>query len=153
MSSLRAQLEAHLGVSLRPSSWPELGDLVGRGGLPQENAWARCSEQAGCLQVRYRDPVLLGLGRTGARGRARLAAELATRLQAEPGCVIEADFRALWLSLESLNHRPHRGLREKTVARLDGLYESQALAGYVQAEQRFPRLAQWALLAGALERV
>lgn len=153
MSSLRAQLEAHLGIALRPSTRLELGDLVGRGGLSQDNVWAHCREADGCLQVRYRDPVLLGLGRLGTQGRAGLAAQLATRLQADPGNHIEGDFRPLWLALESLAHRPSQSLREKTVARLDALYESQPLAGYVQAERRFPRLAQWALLAGALESV
>jgi hypothetical protein len=105
------------------------------------------------LQVRYLDPVLIGLGCWGQQGRAGLAADLTRCLQARAGEVIEADFRPLWLALESLQHRPNQRLRDHTQQRLDRLYESDPLAGQAQAQRGYPRLAQWALLAGALERI
>ena len=151
MSGLRAQLEQHLGLTLRPSTRLELGDLVAWGGVHRASPWATCVVQEGCLQVRYHDPVLIRLGCLGQRDRAGLAARLAEALGARPGSKIEEDFRPLWLALESLDWRSNSSRRKQLEARLDAIYEREGLAGASQAAAGYSRLAQWALLAGALE--
>lgn len=156
---LRSQLQHQLGMRLRESSRPELADLVGRGSTcPPPTAWAICNARDGFINLRWHDSVLLGLGLgpAGQRDRAGLMADLARRLGAVPGEVIEVGFRPLWLALESIDHWRTGPLaqaaRQRASAGLKRIYESEALAGAHQAARGYPRLAQWAALAGALER-
>lgn len=139
MSELRRRLESELGFSLRESTRPDLADFVG----------------PGLCNVRVRDEDLLALGSLGLEGRAGAAAHLSSSLQARAARV--DDFRALWLGLESvLHHGPGQRIGalalEKTRQGLDRIWEREALAGREQRQQGYPRLAQWALLAGGLEK-
>jgi len=140
LSELRRRLEGQLGLPLRESTRPDLADFVGPG---QHN-------------VRVNDDQLMELGCFGTSGRAGLAARLCASLQARTGPEV-ADLRPLWLQLECVIFRgasSRLGSRALRKARqgLDRIYEKEALAGAGQAAQGHPRLAQWALLAGALER-
>ncbi|MFN8607781.1 MAG: hypothetical protein U0931_09625 [Vulcanimicrobiota bacterium] len=138
MSELRRQLESRLGFSLRESNRPDLADFVG----PR------------LTNIRVSDAELLQLGRHGKLGRAGLAARLARALQARAHCL--EDLRPLWLDLECLLYRgPEHRLGRRALLRarqgLDAIYAKEALAGREQAALGYPRLAQWALLAGGLE--
>lgn len=138
MSELRRRLESELGFPLRESTRPDLADFVG----------------PGLFNIRVNDQDLLALGRAGSQGRALLAARLSRDLAAHTTAV--ADFRPLWLGLESVLHhgasqRLGRLAVEKTWQGLDRIWEREALAGREQRERGYPRLAQWALLAGGLE--
>ncbi len=138
MSELRRRLEGELGFPLRESTRPDLADFVG----------------PGLRNVRVQDEDLLALGRAGFRGRAALAAQLGRKLGAQPAEV--EDFRPLWLALESaLYHGADSRLGRLAVAKawqgLDRVWEREALAGREQSRRGYPRLAQWALLAGGLE--
>ena len=140
LSELRLRLQGQLGFLLRESSRPDLADFVG----------------PGRYNVRVDDQELLALGCLGTRGRAGLAARLGAALGATPGPKV-ADFRPLWLQLECVIFRgtaSRLGLQalRKAWQGLDRIYEKEALAGAEQALQGHPRLAQWALLAGGLER-
>ena len=137
---MRRRLEGQLGFPLRESSRPDLADFVGPG---RHN-------------VRVDDQELVALGCFGQSGRAGLAARLSASLGARTDPEV-ADFRPLWLQLECVIFRGaasrvgSRALR-KAWQGLDRIYEKEALAGAEQALRGHPRLAQWALLAGRLER-
>lgn len=140
MSELRCRLEAQLGFPLRESTRPDLADFVG----------------PGRRNVRVDDDQLLSLGCLGVSGRAGLATRLCAALGARTGRDI-GDLRPLWLQLECVIFRgasSRLGSRALGKARqgLNRIYEKEALAGAEQASQGYPRLAQWALLAGGLER-
>ena len=140
LSELRRRLQGQLGFPLRESSRPDLADFVG----------------PGRFNVRVDDHELLALGCFGQSGRAGLAARLCTSLRAMASHQVD-DFRPLWLQLECVIFRgtaSRLGLRALRKARqgLDRIYEKEALAGAEQALQGHSRLAQWALLAGGLER-
>ncbi|MBX3165923.1 MAG: hypothetical protein KF760_00870 [Candidatus Eremiobacteraeota bacterium] len=139
MSELRRRLENELGFLLRESTRPELADFVG----------------PGLVNVRVSDEELLALGRPGREGRAGLAARLSLALEARTLAV--DDFRPLWLGLESsLHHGARSRIGRLAVLRtwqgLDRIWEREALAGREQHRRGYPRLAQWALLAGGLEQ-
>lgn len=139
LSELRRRLEVELGFSLRESTRPDLADFVG----------------PGLFNVKVSDEDLLALGRTGSQGRAFLAAELSRKVGAQTGQI--GDFRSLWLGLESVlhhgaSHRLGRLAVQKTWQGLDRIWEKEALAGREQRERGYPRLAQWALVAGGLEQ-
>ena len=139
LSELRRRLESELGFRLRESTRPDLADFVG----------------PGLINVRVRDEDLLSLGDVGREGRAGAAARLSSGLQARPSGL--EDFRSLWLGLESvLYHGPSQRIGalalEKTRQGLDRIWEREALAGREQGRLGYPRLAQWALLAGGLEK-
>lgn len=138
MSDLRLRLEQELGFALKESNRPDLADFVG----PR------------LTNIRVGDNDLFALGRHGQQGRAGLAARLSVALGARLGQV--DDFRPLWLDLECLQFRgvDHR-LGQRALRRawqgLEAIYAKEALAGREQADLGYPRLAQWALLAGGLE--
>jgi len=139
LSELRRRLEGELGVPLRESTRPDLADFVG----------------PGLYNVRVQDEDLLALGGVGCHGRAFSAAQLSRSLGAHTAAV--EDFRPLWLGLESVlyhgaRHRLGRLALQKTWQGLDRIWEREALAGREQRERGYPRLAQWALLAGGLEQ-
>lgn len=139
LSELRRRLESELGFALRESTRLDLADFVG----------------PGLFNVRVNDQDLLALGSPGRLGRAGLAADLASKLDAKALRV--DDFRPLWLGLESVQHhggdsRPGRRALQKTWQGLDRIWEREALAGREQRQCGYPRLAQWALLAGGLEK-
>lgn len=139
MSELRRRLEGELGFPLRESTRPDLADFVG----PR------------LVNVRVSDQDLLALGCLGSEGRALLAARLSQQLEAQTSAV--EDFRPLWLGLESLLHHGFAGrvgrlASQKTWQGLDRIWEREALAGREQRQRGYPRLAQWALLAGGLEK-
>jgi hypothetical protein len=134
----RKNLELLLGFRLRESSRPDLADFVG----PR------------LTNIRVEDAELLALGRYGQQGRAGLSARLAQILGARPGAI--EDLRPLWLNLECAlfrgpAHPLGRRAVQKTWQGLDAIYAKEALAGREQARLGYPRLAQWALLAGGLE--
>lgn len=140
MSELRSRLQGQLGFPVRESSRPDLADFVGP------------SRQ----NVRVDDHELLTLGCFGQSGRAGLAARLSASLGARTTPEV-VDFRPLWLQLECVIFRgAASGLGSRALRKawqgLDRIYEKEALAGAEQALQGYPRLAQWALLAGRLER-
>lgn len=139
MSELRRRLEEQLGFPLRESTRLDLADFVG----------------PGLVNVRVADHELLALGCLGRQGRAGAAARLSTALAAQVAQV--DDFRPLWLALEStLHHGAGQPLGARALARawqgLNRIWEREALAGRQQSLLGYPRLAQWALLAGGLEK-
>lgn len=134
----RNKLELELGFALRESSRPDLADFVG----PR------------LTNIRVGDADLLALGGYGQEGRAGLSARLAQTLGARLGTI--DDFRSLWLDLECVLFRgPKHRLGQRALRRawqgLNAIYAKEALAGREQAKLGYPRLAQWALLAGGLE--
>lgn len=139
LSELRRRLESELGFRLRESTRPDLADFVG----PE------------LFNVRVLDEDLLALGSLGLEGRAGSAARLSSSLQARPSGL--EDFRPLWLGLESIlyhgsSQRIGALALKKTRQGLDRIWEREALAGREQGRLGYPRLAQWALLAGGLEK-
>ncbi|MBS2036680.1 hypothetical protein JST97_16945 [bacterium] len=138
LSELRQALEKQLGFALQESRRPDLADFVG----PR------------LTNIKVSDGELFALGKLGQQGRAGLASRLATALGAQLKTV--DDFRPLWLELEcvlyrGLDHPLGKRALKRAWQGLEAIYAKEALAGREQAALGYPRLAQWALLAGGLE--
>lgn len=107
------------------------------------------------VSVRVDDHELLALGCLGTHGRAGAAARLSNALNAQLARI--DDFRPMWLALESaLHHGAGQPLGARALNKawqgLNRIWEREALAGRQQGLLGYPRLAQWALLAGGLEK-